>query len=58
MTREEFIASYCEHSKVPWEQLSQHLDAVPCDCGDATCAGWKMVAKDDGGEPLDLWRAW
>ena len=46
MTKEEFIEGYCNPSKVTWEWLSQYLDAVPCDCGEDGCNGWRMVNKD------------
>lgn len=45
MTRNEFIAGYCERSGVTWEWLSEHMDAIPCDCGDETCLGWQMRTK-------------
>lgn len=46
MTREEFIAGYCECSNVTWEWLSQRRDARPCHCGEPGCEGWAMVSRD------------
>lgn len=43
MTKDQFIAGYCERSKVTPEWLAQHYVAMPCACGDETCAGWAMV---------------
>lgn len=45
MTREEFIAGYCERSDILWAELSEWRAAVPCDCGDESCDGWGMVPK-------------
>jgi len=42
MTKDEFIAGYCERSNAPWDFLSVYLEAVPCDCGDESCKGWAM----------------
>lgn len=43
MTKEEFIAGYCERSKIPWETLSEWMVALPCFCGEPSCEGWAMV---------------
>lgn len=43
MTREEFIAGYCERSRVSWDWLSQRRKAIPCYCGEQGCKGWAMV---------------
>ena len=43
MTRDEFIAGYCERSGVTWEWLSQRYAALPCACGEKGCDGWAMV---------------
>lgn len=46
MTKDEFIAGYCERSKISWEKLSQHRVALPCACGEDGCDGWAMVTND------------
>jgi hypothetical protein len=34
---------YAEHSKTDFKTLrSFGLIAVPCDCGDGSCRGWRM----------------
>jgi hypothetical protein len=53
MTRDEFIAGYCERSGVTWEWLSQRRTAIPCDCGEPECEGWQMgYIEDEPQEPL------
>jgi hypothetical protein len=43
VTRDEFITQYAEGSKIGVEMLRQiGLIAVPCDCGDDSCRGWRM----------------
>ena len=46
MTREEFIAGYCERSGVTWEWLSTSRNARPCNCREEGCDGWAMVSND------------
>lgn len=46
MTKEEFIAGYCERSGVKWEEISVMQVALPCDCGDEGCNGWAMVSNN------------
>ena len=43
MTREEFIAAYCERSGVSWDFLASWRKAVPCDCGSDLCEGWALI---------------
>lgn len=57
MTRDEFIADYCERSGVTWEKLQAcGLDAYPCLCDSWHCKGWQMTftapdLRDDGKKP-------
>jgi hypothetical protein len=46
MTRDQFIAAYCERSGVMWNHLSQFMVALPCACGELGCNGWAMVLND------------
>lgn len=44
MTKEEFIAGYCQRSKIIEEQLNDlNLVALPCACGAEGCEGWAMI---------------
>lgn len=45
MTKEQFIAAYCERSNVTWEWLSKYRTALPCACGEYGCEGWQMVPR-------------
>lgn len=54
MTREQFIAGYCERSNITWEKLSDWRDAVPCRCEEKECEGWAMVSKGLSGLDLSL----
>lgn len=45
MTKEEFIAGYCDRSKIPWERLSKDMVALPCYCDEEICDGWAMVSR-------------
>jgi hypothetical protein len=47
MTRDEFIAGYCERSGVTWDELSEYLVALQCACGDESCEGWAMVSNNE-----------
>lgn len=47
MTRDEFIDRYCARSKMTREQFFEHGDAVPCNCGEGTCAGWQYKTQPD-----------
>ena len=46
MTKEEFIAGYCERSQITWEELQPFQVALPCSCGDESCCGWAMVSNN------------
>lgn len=46
MTKDEFIAGYCERSGITPETFDLYGKAVPCDCGEGVCQGW---AYDTGG---------
>lgn len=55
MTRDEFIDGYMARSDIdPKLRLPDGFDvpgyipriALPCSCGDETCAGWAMIAND------------
>lgn len=46
MTKDEFIAAYCARSGVHWDDIKEHREAVPCDCGEDICQGWQMVPRD------------
>lgn len=41
MTRDEFIDGYCKRSGITREFFFANGDAVPCDCGEGSCAGWQ-----------------
>lgn len=44
LTRDAFIAGYCERSGITPEKLSALGQvAVPCSCGEPGCCGWAMV---------------
>jgi len=45
MTKEEFIAGYCEKSKLTWDELKATQVALSCACGDSDCSGWAMVTN-------------
>ena len=47
MTKEEFIAGYCQRSSISWDELGKYLVAMPCACGNEGCSGWAMVHNDD-----------
>lgn len=47
MTKEEFIAGYCERSGLTWEYLSRHKVALPCACGEDGCDGWAMISNNE-----------
>ncbi len=42
-TREEFVAGYCERSRISKEFYDHHFVALPCDCGADKCKGWATV---------------
>jgi hypothetical protein len=46
MTKDEFIAGYCERSHVEWQELQRSQVALPCACGDKSCCGWAMVSNN------------
>jgi hypothetical protein len=56
MTREEFIESYVERSRVHYPSIQKTEDgfvlgsrrriALPCNCGDDECKGWAMVSSE------------
>jgi hypothetical protein len=45
MTKEEFIQGYCERSKITKEFFDIHLVAMPCDCEEENCKGWKAEGR-------------
>jgi len=46
MDKKEFQDLYATNSRTTWDKLSSFgLVAVPCDCGDPSCKGWKVIAK-------------
>lgn len=47
MTKDEFIDGYCTRSGITREFFLLHGDAVPCDCGEGTCAGWQYDTQPD-----------
>lgn len=54
MTREQFEQGYAERSKLTVEQLRElGCEAVPCDCSDPTCCGWRMKSQPDPEERTD-----
>lgn len=46
MTKDEFIAFYCQRSGIEWTELSKWRVALRCTCGDNGCHGWAMVHND------------
>jgi hypothetical protein len=48
MTKDEFIADYCERSRIPWEKLQQYKTCLPCECGESCCTGWAMIPNEEG----------
>lgn len=51
MTQAQFEARYARRCGCPtgirardWLREMCSLEAIPCDCGDAGCPGWRMVA--------------
>ena len=51
MTKDEFIDRYCAGSNITRADLERCGQvAMPCDCGDESCRGWKMVRTRDGTE--------
>jgi hypothetical protein len=46
MTKEDFIAGYCERSHMTWEALQPFQVALPCACADESCCGWAMVSNN------------
>ena len=50
MTKDEFENMYAEKSKVTVEWLhEQGQIAVPCQCGEVDCKGWKMINENQIG---------
>lgn len=47
MTREEFIAGYCERSGFPEDYVLQNNVALPCACSEDGCTGWAMVEREE-----------
>ncbi len=54
MTREQFIARYCDESNIKAEDRTAtgfrrgnyERVAIPCDCGEDGCEGWQMVSSE------------
>lgn len=47
MTKTDFIAQYCARSQISTSLFQEHMVALLCTCGDAKCAGWAAVSKDE-----------
>jgi hypothetical protein len=45
MTKDQFIEGYCERSGITRESFLKYGDAVPCDCGEGSCQGWKYETQ-------------
>jgi len=45
MTKEEWLNLYFSKSDENREETMARFDAVPCDCNDWHCHGWKMELK-------------
>lgn len=45
-TQDEFEHAYAKRSGVTVEWLRQHMIALPCVCGDESCKGWAMIARN------------
>lgn len=53
MTKDEFEKEYALRSKVSVEWLHQQGQiAMPCDCGETGCEGWKMTQKAQFNEKI------
>jgi hypothetical protein len=51
MTKHEFETGYAKRSNVTVKWLYEKgYGAVPCDCGEGSCAGWQMVNLRDWAE--------
>ena len=49
MTREEFIERYKKNSGMNSKEMFEFMKrqiAVPCDCDNKICKGWKMINKN------------
>jgi len=46
MTKEEFIAIYCENSDMRRETYDEHFVALPCRCGEGKCKGWVTISNN------------
>lgn len=46
VSREKFVADYCNGSEIDEATFHTHNIALPCDCGSQACRGWAAVTKD------------
>lgn len=46
LTRDEFIAAYCERSNITREVYDRQFVALPCGCEEEGCNGWATVSND------------
>lgn len=46
MTKDEFIASYCERSGITRERFDRTDVALPCACQYEDCEGWAAVSNN------------
>ena len=47
ITKEEFIISYCNNSKVDRKWLMERQKAIPCDCDYEECKWWQMINNNN-----------
>lgn len=46
-TKEEFVRGWLARNKLTEKAFQKiNLAAIPCDCTENTCKGWKMAYKD------------
>jgi len=46
MTKDDFIARYCERSCITKDFFDKHLVAIECACDADNCQGWAAVSND------------
>lgn len=45
-TKDQFERDYADASRIPLDELRQHMVAKRCTCGDPSCQGWRMAAVE------------
>jgi hypothetical protein len=47
ISKDEFIKTYCEKSKISEQKLLESCVILPCYCGSDGCKGWAVVSNDE-----------